>query len=44
MDPSQRELYLDHDAFLALFAMDKDTFSAMRKWKKDSLKKKHGIF
>mmetsp|Transcript_26264 Transcript_26264/g.36164 ORF Transcript_26264/g.36164 Transcript_26264/m.36164 type:complete len:410 (+) Transcript_26264:40-1269(+) len=44
VDPSQRELYLDNETFTRIFGMDKSTFSAMRKWKKDTLKKKYGIF
>ena len=44
IDPRIRELYLEDVQFHALFKMDKKEFMAMKKWKRDELKKKVDIF
>lgn len=44
IDPRIRELYLEDEKFQALFKMDKKEFMAMKKWKRDELKKKVDIF
>ena len=44
IDPRIRELYLEDGKFQALFKMDKKEFMAMKKWKRDELKKKVDIF
>mmetsp|Transcript_601 Transcript_601/g.1035 ORF Transcript_601/g.1035 Transcript_601/m.1035 type:complete len:591 (+) Transcript_601:76-1848(+) len=44
VDPAIREMYLDDASFQQLFSMSKSDFSALKKWRKDELKKKIGIF
>ena len=44
IDPCIRELYLEDANFHALFKMEKREFMALKKWKRDELKKKVDIF
>ncbi|XP_053142779.1 villin-1 isoform X2 [Hemicordylus capensis] len=44
VDPSRREEYLSEEDFLAVFAMSRQDFAALPKWKKQSLKKEKGLF
>lgn len=44
LDPSRKEEYLDDATFASLFNMDKASFAALSKWKKDEQKKKLGLF
>lgn len=44
IDPTIREMYLDDAVFKQIFSMDKDQFKALKRWKKDELKKKMDIF
>jgi len=44
IDCSKREAYLSDSQFKTVFAMDRAAFDAQAKWKKDSLKKKVGLF
>ena len=44
IDPCIRELYLEDAKFHALFKMEKREFMALKKWKRDELKKKVDIF
>jgi hypothetical protein len=44
VDPIGKELYLEDTVFLELFGMDKVTFAAQPKWKKDTQKKKISLF
>jgi|TARA_B110000090_G_C13124590_1_gene347624 hypothetical protein len=44
MDPMNLEIHLNDGGFQELFNMDKKTFAAMPKWKRDREKKKHGLF
>jgi hypothetical protein len=44
MDASRKEEYLDDASFKAVFGMDKAAFAAYPKWKRDGLKKKHGLY
>lgn len=44
VDPARKEEYLDDKTFKELFDMDKKTFAALPKWKKDDAKKKKGLF
>mmetsp|Transcript_13460 Transcript_13460/g.29431 ORF Transcript_13460/g.29431 Transcript_13460/m.29431 type:complete len:327 (+) Transcript_13460:83-1063(+) len=41
---NERETYLSPKDFEALFAMSKDDFTKLPKWKKENLKKKHNLF
>jgi len=40
----ERETYLTDDNFQELFGMDKAAFAKQPQWKKDSAKKKYGLF
>jgi hypothetical protein len=44
VDPGQRELYLEDSIFCKIFSMTKAKFKELKKWKKDDLKKKYGLF
>lgn len=44
VDPTRKEEYLDDSEFLELFGVDKVSFAALPKWKKDTQKKKLGLF
>ena len=44
MDSKNLEKYLFINEFEKIFQMDKSTFGKMAKWKRDSIKKKHGLF
>jgi paxillin len=44
IDASSRETYLSDAAFEAVFGMNKSAFAAMAKWKRDKVKKEHGLF
>ena len=44
VDPGTREEHLGAEEFQSLFGMAKSEWGAVPKWKKDNLKKKHGLF
>jgi advillin len=44
VDPARKEDYLSDAEFQSAFGMDRAAFKALAKWKRDDLKKKHGIF
>ncbi len=44
MDLSIKETYLDDDTFMAKFGMDKESFMALPKWKRDNKKKSIGLY
>jgi len=44
VDSTQREKYLSVQDFQTIFAMDRDSFDKLPKWKRVSLKKKAGLF
>jgi len=44
INPAERELLLPDSTFKQLFCMDKKAFGELQKWKRQSLKKKHGLF
>lgn len=44
VDPSRKEEYLDATTFSSFFGMDKASFAALPKWKRDSQKKSKGLF
>lgn len=44
IDASKKEEYLDDQTFQSVFGMDKQTFAALPKWKRDDAKKKNGLF
>lgn len=44
VDSAIRECYLSDDEFQAVFGMDKSSFAALPKWKRDKAKKEHSLF
>ena len=44
VDPTRKEEYLDDSEFLELFGVDKASFAALPKWKRDAQKKKLSLF
>lgn len=44
VDPSCKEMFLDNGEFQSLFGMDKQSFEALPKWKRQKAKKDHGLF
>lgn len=44
VDPQNKELHLTYDDFMAVFAMQVGDFEALPAWRKQALKKKHGLF
>ena len=44
VDPAKKEAYLSEAQFQEVFGMDKEAFEAMPGWKKETLKKKVGLF
>lgn len=44
INPAERELLLPENTFRQLFSMDKRAFGTLPKWKRHSLKKRHGLF
>jgi hypothetical protein len=44
VDPAMKETYLSDADFETLFKMPKTEFAALPKWKKETAKKKHGLF
>jgi len=44
VNSGEREIYLSDDVFFQLFGTSKEDFAKLPKWKKDGLKKKHGLF
>ena len=44
IDPTDSQKYLTDEEFVATFGMNYEKFSAMKKWKRDREKKKHGLF
>merc|ERR1712151_365423 len=44
VDPGSRETHLSDEEFQSVFGMAKGEWAAVPKWKKDNLKKKHGLF
>mmetsp|Transcript_21363 Transcript_21363/g.41872 ORF Transcript_21363/g.41872 Transcript_21363/m.41872 type:complete len:421 (-) Transcript_21363:65-1327(-) len=44
VDPASREMYLDDQEFYETFDMSKDEFADLPDWRRDKLKKEHGLF
>jgi len=44
VDPANREDYLSESEFSSLFGLPRSDYKIMPKWKKQNLKKKHGLF
>jgi hypothetical protein len=44
VDPTKKEEYLSNEDFAAKFGVDKATFAAQPKWKRDAKKKELGLF
>merc|ERR1712032_371005 len=42
--PTERETYLSPRVFRELFSMPKEEFAELPRWKRDSLKRRHGLF
>jgi len=42
--PTEREIYLPPRVFKELFSMQKEEFAELPRWKRDSLKRRHGLF
>jgi hypothetical protein len=42
--PTEREIYLSPRIFKELFSMQKEEFAELPRWKRDSLKRRHGLF
>jgi len=44
LNPAEREMHLSDQHFEDLFGMKKDEFRVLPKWRRHSLKKRHGLF
>jgi len=44
LNPAEREMHLCDQSFDDLFGMSKDAFRLLPKWRRHSLKKRHGLF
>jgi len=44
VDPTRREDWLSDDAFSAVFGQSRAAFAAYPKWRRDKMKKEHGLF
>jgi len=44
VDPTKKEMYLSDEDFQDVFGMSKDDFLTYPQWKRDNMRKEHGLF